>query len=721
MKSRAVLLLVLVAWFWPYFSQGRVPLNTDYLLARFGPWNAYTDRPEWRNHALDDPILSYFPLKAEAGKQSLPLWNPGLMCGTPLFEDQVSMPLAPTMLFYAVLDDADAWTWMLLANFLIAGFGMLALLECLEVEETSALLGSGAYMLCTCLTQNAEWPAYTAAYAWLPVALLAVEKLALQPSRRYVGVGTLALFFMVSSGLSQLALYGWVLCGFLALWRLRQKPSRSLALHYLAVGVLAVLMSLVIIVPTAALTVATGRSGSRYSQPRPLSLLTYIWRDCFGSAALGNYRGPFLPALAFSAYVGVWTLLLALGVRLDPRRRPYALMALCVPVYALLNGLLAGIPGLFVVDHYRAAGISALGIAALGAWALSDGVMRRKLWLGLTVAFGAVLLALGGAFVVPVSLGILLTAWSFAPPRVFRWGVVVVVLLDLLIGARQWVGFAPRPLVPVTPSIAYLQMSLGDQRFMALNPMRVLPDGHKAISLLPCDVPNVLGLRDVRAYESVYPARQRAMIGPEPDFFGRTDRPDYPVWDLMATRFMVTDAPVAVPGWKLVHNSDLLVYENTEPCFRAFVTEGCAVLPLAELRERLWTPGVVLQEQLLLASEDVGSDRARPGKRFVAATVIRDEPSLVEVVTAADFAGYLVLTDTFYPGWEAFVDGARVDVLPAYSGLRAVPLPAGKHTVQFVYRPGWLPLLGLSGGLLLVCLGLISWGPWGGYSPRRPR
>lgn len=68
-------------------------------------------------------------------------------------------------------------------------------------------------------------------------------------------------------------------------------------------------------------------------------------------------------------------------------------------------------------------------------------------------------------------------------------------------------------------------------------------------------------------------------------------------------------------------------------------------------------------------------------------SVIKDEHTHVELSAESDQNGLLVLTDLFYPGWEAQVDGKPAEILAANITQRAIVLPKGSHNVIFSYKP----------------------------------
>ena len=80
----------------------------------------------------------------------------------------------------------------------------------------------------------------------------------------------------------------------------------------------------------------------------------------------------------------------------------------------------------------------------------------------------------------------------------------------------------------------------------------------------------------------------------------------------------------------------------------------------------------------------------------------QDSPTRIVLRVDAPAAGWLVLADAFYPGWEARVDGQPTPVYAADGLFRAVAVPPGQHDVTFHFRPRSLQL-----GAALALVGVM--------------
>jgi hypothetical protein len=139
-------------------------------------------------------------------------------------------------------------------------------------------------------------------------------------------------------------------------------------------------------------------------------------------------------------------------------------------------------------------------------------------------------------------------------------------------------------------------------------------------------------------------------------------------------------------------------YLPSEPAGIAFIHRNPRVLPRARLMgrpvyastqsaaaaevERL---GPEMRERLIV--EDPGRPLSASAEVSGTAQITTDMPERVVVETESASAAYLVLADTFDPGWSATVDGNPAPIRPAYVAFRAVALPPGTHTVVFTHCP----------------------------------
>ena len=149
---------------------------------------------------------------------------------------------------------------------------------------------------------------------------------------------------------------------------------------------------------------------------------------------------------------------------------------------------------------------------------------------------------------------------------------------------------------------------------------------------------------------------------------------------------------------KLVHSGDVKIYENRGRLPRAFVVHQARVMSddesaLQAMGEGSFSPA---REVILSDGEPLNTPL---GEDEVTITSYTPERIVVEVNVAED--GYLILTDAYYPGWRASVDGTQTAIRRADLLFRAVRLPAGSHHVILSYEP-WSLRVGMAVTLLTV-------------------
>jgi uncharacterized membrane protein YfhO len=125
-----------------------------------------------------------------------------------------------------------------------------------------------------------------------------------------------------------------------------------------------------------------------------------------------------------------------------------------------------------------------------------------------------------------------------------------------------------------------------------------------------------------------------------------------------------------------------------------------------EAQAMLRRPGFNLKEDVVLnarpsESEAEALEKAPVGDNSTA-DIVRYEPDKVVIKAYAQHSGLLILTDTFYPGWRAEVDGKPTTIYQADGLVRAVYLGQGEHTIRFTYSPN-----SFKAGLMIAILSAV--------------
>jgi uncharacterized membrane protein YfhO len=150
---------------------------------------------------------------------------------------------------------------------------------------------------------------------------------------------------------------------------------------------------------------------------------------------------------------------------------------------------------------------------------------------------------------------------------------------------------------------------------------------------------------------------------------------------------------VASP-YKLIRKTpDYLVYENTLCMPRAFsISELITLDKFEQIKSALFTLQINPLTQAIVSSEDF---KELPAAHFTPGNISVTDYRYNRVVLKTDFTGkgFVVLSDHYYPGWKAFIDGKPATIYKTNGFLRGVTVPPGTHELIFSYQPRMIYLL----------------------------
>ena len=189
------------------------------------------------------------------------------------------------------------------------------------------------------------------------------------------------------------------------------------------------------------------------------------------------------------------------------------------------------------------------------------------------------------------------------------------------------------------------------------------------------------------------------------------------IYDLLNVLYvLVRDGTPLPEQFTLAYDAPgpLAVYQNPDPLPRAWLVSAAQVLPdeeavLAALQEPNFEPSttVVLMQNI---AHSPGPEESTPLSMDAPVSILSYSENEILLAASAERPGYLVLSEVWYPGWRATVNGEASPVLRANYAFRALPVPAGNIEVRLWYAPeSWRRGLELFGVGILLLVGLFLW------------
>ena len=161
--------------------------------------------------------------------------------------------------------------------------------------------------------------------------------------------------------------------------------------------------------------------------------------------------------------------------------------------------------------------------------------------------------------------------------------------------------------------------------------------------------------------------------------------------DLIESNPQQRDSLLQAAGVSSVYNSDGEPLPLEQPAARVWFAEsGCFYYTKAFLisslldtdwqsARQVYFPGLgdyCLSEPTTSASGEI--------------LTMADYGNSVVLEVAVERDSWLVLADTYYPGWTATIDGRPTEIFQTNLAFRSISVPPGAHVIRFDYHPWWL-------------------------------
>lgn len=726
-------LFIVIIWLTfssPYFIKGNVPYPSSYQVNWAHPWSLY--EKFWgpvKNGAMPDVIDQIYPWKhftIQVWKSGqIPFWNPNSFSGNPHLANFQTAVFSPFNVFFFMFPFLDGWSIVILLQPLLAGIFMLFLLRGFKASSSAALVGAVSFMFCGFITVWMAYGTLSMVAAFLPLCIYAIERGFKKPTFFPLFLIVISLSIVFFSGHFQIGLY--VLLYSIAFFLFKWFTTRNTktALFVLASLSIGMVISLLQIIPSVELYQHSVRSELfNKGGAIPLHyLVTLFAPDFFGNPVtrndwVGNYA-------EWASFVGIIPCVLACYVAI--RKKSITLFFLLAALVSLLMASdtlfqwifqIVPIPVLSTSIPSRIIVLFSFSVACLAAFGLDNLltlIKEKKLkrilvpivifLIGFLVIFALLYVVkimppervaiakrnfiLPFAFFVFFASGCLAYYYQKKILPLFIAGVLLMVTFDSLRFAQKWMPFDPSSLVfAKVPIIDGIKTHIGSGRIF----------GNTGAHL-----DTYYGFPTVEGYDPLYIKRYGEFIRAanngtfqeaERSVVQLPRRAEYVdrVLDLLGVSLILhpkgdTHQSWAYPVWDKADRYNLVfqdskfeLYKNNKALPRTALFYDYIVIPDGrKILSTFYSKGFDFRNIVILEKDVQLAEKSGTGS----ASLVEYTPNKVQVKVKTTIPALLFLSDNFYPGWKAYVNGKETPIYRADYTFRAVQVPQGNSSVEF--------------------------------------
>lgn len=732
------LILVSLGFFYKFIINGLIPIPADTIIGLYHPYRDLyaSTNPNgiaFKNSLITDPVRQTYIWKELAVNNitsgSLPLWNPYEASGKPLLANFQSGVFYPLNFILFIKPFPVLWGIFIMIQPLLAGIFMYFFLRNLKLDERASFLGAITLAFSGFSIAWLEWGNILHTFLWLPLIFLSIDKLIEFKNKKQIILWSVILLFSLCSsffaGHLQIFIYSFLFSFVYLLYRWF-KSTRKIKNLLLFAGVFTVFLVVTFIqwFPTLQFINLSARSIDLSWKAdgwfMPIQNLVQIFApDFFGNPATLNYWGVWNYA-EFSSYIGIITLIFVVLAFFKRNRVDslfFGISAIFLLLFIFPNPISKlpfelNVPFLSTAQPTRLLSVFVFCLSSLSAIGF-DYFITNKKKLPIFVAVLIIAFSVGSLWLVVYSnlfnidvnhlvvsrrnimfptivflVGTMtIILFEIIKSKHFKNFLLVVLLLivsfDLFRSGWKFTPFTPIDYIyPETKILSYLQQQEGI--------FRIASDDSR---ILPPNVPTHYKLSSIEGYDPLYKLSYGELIAAsergEPNItyplgFNRIITPhniSSPIIDLLNVRYVLSFNDLDKDQYNLIMNEGVTkLYENKNYYPRTFFVNEVASLKNKQTGiEKMFSSD-------LLKFAVIDSGEGKNNLSIGDAKITEYENNKVVIETNNNGNGFLVLTDNYYPTWEAFINGQKTEIFKTDLAFRGVFVSKGKNIVVFKNR-----------------------------------
>lgn len=729
------IIFVIVVWMifsFPYFFQNKVPYSSTYQVNHFFPWSSY--EKFWgpvKNNAMPDIHSQIYPWKKftidtyRSGQ--IPLWNPYNFSGNPHLANFQSAVLSPFNLLFFILPFIDAWSILILLQPLMSGLFMYLMLRSFSRSEIGSIIGAISFMFCGFMT---VWMAYgTLSYAalYLPLAIYSIEKFGQTQKNKFLTLLALTIPLSFFSGHFQISIYFFLIVSLFAAFKIIENRKNLILIFPLFLGLV---FSLPQILPSLEFYKSSIRNSIFIiTEVIPFKYLATLFApDYFGNPVTRNdWFGHYAE---WSSFVGIIPLIFSFFAFSKKNKNIFFFLFLLVfslilaidsPISNFIVSL--KIPVISTSSLSRIIVLFSFSIASLSAFGFDNFINLiksknyKKIYLISLVSVLTILslsllpLILGmpndkisialKSLRLPAFLLIIYFSYIFIESKTkikiknLNLIFLVLVLLQSLYFATKWMPFDPKELVyPALPVIDAIKKNVFAGR---------------VFGNFGAEISSYYQIPSIEGYDPLYIGRYGEFIRSgdagllkegERSLVKISRRGEYMsrALDLLGVTLIFhpiadTNQNWAFPVWEdknrfaLVYQDEKFqLFKNKTAIERAKLFYDYEVIKDKEkIIKRFYSPDFDFRNKIIL--EEIPNAKILKGEGN--SQIVLYSSNKIVIKTKTTTSALLFLSDNYYRGWKVKVNGRETKIYRADYTFRAVLVPQGESTAEFLFVPGF--------------------------------